>query len=231
MKLSIINSYQFIRDMTRTIVRGELDSPEFIVLDEKEVIFASVAKSACSSIKTAIYGKPPEGIQIHQYTSHLSHRRIPNKKSSYFVFAIVRNPYERLASCYRAKFNKEDESQFMFANYLFGYLKNDDTFDEFVRKVSKLPDRICDRHFKSQHRLVFASGDKVDFIGKFENLPSDFDEIRNKYDFDDLPLLNKSSGKTAVDLFSEESRELASKRYKSDFEIFEYPTDMDTQMP
>jgi hypothetical protein len=222
MYFSLTNTYQFLRDMLRTAIRGELDSPDFIVLDEKEVIFASVAKSACSSIKTAIYGSPPEGIQIHQHTSHLSHRRIPRKKSSYFVFAFVRDPFERLASCYRAKFNKEDESQFMFANYLFGYLKNDDSFDEFVRKVSKIPDRFCDRHFKSQHKLVFASGDKVDFIGKFENLPSDFDEIRSKYGFGQLPVLNKSSGATATDLFSDETRELASKRYKKDIELFGY---------
>lgn len=229
MKLSFVNIYQFIRDLVRTVLRGELDSPDYIVLDEKEVIFASVAKSACSSIKTAIYGKPPDGIQIHQHTSHLSQRRIPRKKSSYFTFAIVRNPYERLASCYRAKFNKEDESQFMFKNYLFGYLKNDDTFDEFVRKVSKIPDRICDRHFKSQHKLVFASGEELDYIGKFENLPTDFDEIRNKYGFDHLPLLNKSTGKTAVDLFSEKSRKLAKKRYKRDFEMFSYSTQMEAQ--
>jgi len=225
MKISPINTYQFLRDIARTVIRGELDSPDFIILNEKEVIFASVAKSACSSIKTAIYGSPPPGVMIHQHTSHLSHRRIPKKKTSYFVFAFVRDPYERLASCYRAKFNKEDESKFMFANYLFGYLKNDDSFDEFVRKVSKIPDRISDRHFKSQHKLVFASGNKVDFIGNFENLTSDFDEIRDKFGFEGLPVLNKSSGKTATDLFSEETRALVSRRYKKDFELFGYPTD------
>ena len=158
MKISLKNTYHFLRDMASVVIRGELDSPDYIILDEKEVVFASVAKSACSSIKTSIYGSPPEGIQLHQHTSHLSHRRIPKKKTSYFSFAIVRDPYERLASCYRAKFNKVDESKFMFSNYLFGYLKNDDSFDEFVRKVSKIPDILCDRHFKAQNKIVFASG-------------------------------------------------------------------------
>ena len=222
MKISLKNTYHFLRDMARVVIRGELDSPDYIILDEKEVVFASVAKSACSSIKTSIYGSPPEGIQIHQHTSHLSHRRIPKKKTSYFSFAIVRDPYERLASCYRAKFNKVDESKFMFSNYLFGYLKNDDSFEEFVRKVSKIPDILCDRHFKAQNKIVFASGKKMDFIGKFENLPSDFEEIRERYDFAELPMLNKSSGRTASDLFSDETRALASKRYEKDFELFGY---------
>ena len=222
MKISLKNTYHFLRDMARVVIRGELDSPDYIILDEKEVVFASVAKSACSSIKTSIYGSPPEGIQIHQHTSHLSHRRIPKKKTSYFSFAIVRDPYERLASCYRAKFNKVDESKFMFSNYLFGYLKNDDSFEEFVRKVSKIPDILCDRHFKAQNKIVFASGKKIDFIGKFENLPSDFEEIRERYDFAELPMLNKSSGRTASDLFSDETRALASKRYEKDFELFGY---------
>ena len=222
MKISLKNTYHFLRDMASVVIRGELDSPDYIILDEKEVVFASVAKSACSSIKTSIYGSPPEGIQIHQHTSHLSHRRIPKKKTSYFSFAIVRDPYERLASCYRAKFNKVDESKFMFSNYLFGYLKNDDSFEEFVRKVSKIPDILCDRHFKAQNKIVFASGKKIDFIGKFENLPSDFEEIRERYDFAELPMLNKSSGRTASDLFSDEPRALASKRYEKDFELFVY---------
>jgi len=222
MKISLKNTYHFLRDMASVVIRGELDSPDYIILDEKEVVFASVAKSACSSIKTSIYGSPPEGIQIHQHTSHLSHRRIPKKKTSYFSFAIVRDPYERLASCYRAKFNKVDESKFMFSNYLFGFLKNDDSFEEFVRKVSKIPDILCDRHFKAQNKIVFASGKKIDFIGKFENLPSDFEEIRERYDFAELPMLNKSSGRTASDLFSDETRALASKRYEKDFELFGY---------
>ena len=222
MKISLKNTYHFLRDMASVVIRGELDSPDYIILDEKEVVFASVAKSAGSSIKTSIYGSPPEGIQIHQHTSHLSHRRIPKKKTSYFSFAIVRDPYERLASCYRAKFNKVDESKFMFSNYLFGYLKNDDSFEEFVRKVSKIPDILCDRHFKAQNKIVFASGKKIDFIGKFENLPSDFEEIRERYDFAELPMLNKSSGRTASDLFSDETRALASKRYEKDFELFGY---------
>ena len=222
MKISLKNTYHFLRDMARVVIRGELDSPDYIILDEKEVVFASVAKSACSSIKTSIYGSPTEGIQIHQHTSHLSHRRIPKKKTSYFSFAIVRDPYERLASCYRAKFNKVDESKFMFSNYLFGFLKNDDSFEEFVRKVSKIPDILCDRHFKAQNKIVFASGKKMDFIGKFENLPSDFEEIRERYDFAELPMLNKSSGRTASDLFSDETRALASKRYEKDFELFGY---------
>ena len=222
MKISLKNTYHFLRDMARVVIRGELDSPAYIILDEKEVVFASVATSACSSIKTSIYGSPPEGIQIHQHTSHLSHRRIPKKKTSYFSFAIVRDPYERLASCYRAKFNKVDESKFMFSNYLFGFLKNDDSFEEFVRKVSKIPDILCDRHFKAQNKIVFASGKKMDFIGKFENLPSDFEEIRERYDFAELPMLNKSSGRTASDLFSDETRALASKRYEKDFELFGY---------
>ncbi|MED5268544.1 MAG: sulfotransferase family 2 domain-containing protein [Candidatus Thermoplasmatota archaeon] len=222
MKFSLKNTYHFLRDMARVIIRGELDSPDFIILDEKEVVFASVAKSACSSIKTSIYGTPPEGILIHQHTSHLSHRRIPKEKASYFVFAIVRDPYERLASCYRAKFHHEDESKFMFSNYLFGYLKNDDSFEEFVRKVSKIPDALSDRHFKAQNQMVFAYGTKVDFIGKFENLTSDFEKIRERFDFEELPILNKSSGKSADDLFSDETRALASKRYEKDFEIFGY---------
>ena len=81
---------------------------------------------------------------------------------------------------------------------------------------------MCDRHFKAQNKIVFASGKKIDFIGKFENLPSDFEGIRERYGFAELPMLNKSAGRTAADLFSDETRALASKRYEKDFELFAY---------
>ena len=37
-------------------------------------------------------------------------------------------------------------------------------------------------------------------------------------------MLNKSAGRTAADLFSDETRALASKRYEKDFDLFGYPT-------
>ena len=72
MRLSLRNLYQFFRDMGHVLINGELDSPDLIILDEEEVVFVSVAKSACSSIKASITEDPPTGRTIHDHISHLS---------------------------------------------------------------------------------------------------------------------------------------------------------------
>lgn len=222
MKPILRNLYQFIRDAAHVLLYGNLDSSDFIILDDKEVVFASVAKSACSSIKTSITEEPPKGLTIHNHVRDLSHRRIPRNKESYFSFTYVRDPYERLASCYRSKFNKEDESEFIYTHYLFGYLRNNDTFEDFARKVSRIPDSMSDRHFKSQHSIIFSHGAKIDYVGKVEDLPSDFEDIRQRYGFDELKILNKSSGLSSEELFTIETREITYERFKKDFELFGY---------
>ncbi|SVA56043.1 uncharacterized protein METZ01_LOCUS108897 [marine metagenome] len=222
MKPILRNLYQFIRDAAHVLLHGNLDSSDYIILDDKKVIFASVAKSACTSIKTSITEEPPKSPTIHKHIREFSHKRIPRGKHSYFAFTYVRNPYERLASCYRSKFNLEDKSKFLYSHYLFGYMDNNDTFEEFVRKVSKIPDFMCDRHFKSQHSIIFSSGAKVDYVGKVEDLPSDFEEIRQRYGFSELKVLNKSQGKSSEMLLTDEIRELIYNRFKKDFETFGY---------
>ena len=222
MKPTLRNLYQFFRDMGHVLLHRELDSPDLIILDEEEVVFVSVAKSACSSIKASITENPPDSTTVHDHISHLSNRRIPVSKRSYFVFTFVRDPYERLASCYRSKFNMQDESKFIYTHYFFGYLRNDDTFDDFVRKISKIPDFLSNRHFKSQHSIIFSHGVNVDFLGKVENLPSDFEDIRQRYGFSELTTRNKSQGKSADKLFTTETREMIYTRYKEDFDVFGY---------
>ncbi|MDP6661990.1 MAG: sulfotransferase family 2 domain-containing protein [Candidatus Thalassarchaeaceae archaeon] len=222
MKLTLGNLRQFIRDMGHVLLHGNLDSSDFFILDDKGVIYASIAKSACSSIKTSMAGDFPRGRSIHYHTREFSHKRIARDKRGYFCFSFVRNPYKRLVSSYRNKFNKEDEARFLYSNYLFGYLRNDDSFEEFVRKVTRLPDFLCDRHFKTQHSIIFSRGAKMDHVGKVEDLPADYEEIRERYDFNDLKILNKSRGTSSDELLTDEVKGLIHKRFKKDFDAFGY---------
>ncbi len=222
MRLTLGNLYQFLRDMGHVLLHGNLDSSDFFIFDNREVVYASVAKSACSSIKTSMAGEFPRGRSIHYHTREFSHKRIPRAKRAYYAFSFVRNPYERLVSSYRDKFNIEDESRFLYSNYLFGYLRNDDSFEDYVRKVTRLPDFLCDRHFKTQHSIIFSRGAKMDHVGKVENLPEDYEEIRKRYEFHALKILNKSHGTNADELLTDEVRGIIHKRFRKDFDAFGY---------
>tara|TARA_B100001105_G_C22399588_1_gene448668 strand:- start:1190 stop:1864 length:675 start_codon:yes stop_codon:yes gene_type:complete len=222
MRLTLRNLYQFTKDLGHVLLHGNLDSSDFFILDDKEVVFASVAKSACSSIKTSMAGEFPRDRSIHYHTREFSHKGVPRNKRTYFSFSYVRNPYGRLVSSYRNKFNKEDESRFLYSNYLFGYLRNDDSFEDFVRKVTRLPNFLCDRHFKTQHSIIFSRGVKMDHVGKVEDLPSDYEGIRQRYGFHELKILNKSRGTSTDEPLTEEVKGLIYKRFKKDFDTFGY---------
>jgi hypothetical protein len=72
-------------------------------------------------------------------------------------FTVVRNPFARLVSVYRDFFENaplatpQAEGKFMYEDYLFGILKQNMSFAEFVERISKIPDRLKDQHFKPQH--------------------------------------------------------------------------------
>ena len=222
MRFSFKNIYQFIRDIIHVIIHGNLDSSDFIVLDEKEVVFASVAKSGSSSIKTSIFGEFPKDRSIHFHSREFSYKRIPRKKRKYFSFAYVRNPYGRIISCYKNKFNMAEDSEFLYSNYLFGYLKNDDSFEDFVRKLSKIPNFLCDRHFKTQYSIIHSRGAKIQHIGRMEDLPEDYENIRKRFNFDELKVLNKTRDSGEDIQLKDEIKEIIYDKFKIDFTEFGY---------
>ena len=66
------------------------------------------------------------------------------------IFTVVRNPFARLVSVYR-DFFETNHTPFIYSTYLFGILKQEISFSEFVSRISRIPDRLKDQHFKPQH--------------------------------------------------------------------------------
>ena len=222
MRFSFKNFLQFTRDILHTLIHGDLDSSDFIIIDELEVVFASVAKSGSSSIKTSIFGEFSKDRSIHYHISDFSNKRIPKNKRSYFSFSYVRNPYDRVLSCYNNKFNMKDESEFLYSNYLFGYLKNEDSLEDFVRKISKIPNFLCDRHFKTQYSIIHSKGAIMNHIGRLENIKEDYEDIRKRYDFNELTILNKTKDPKEQIFLSEELKEKIFEKFEIDFREFGY---------
>lgn len=68
-------------------------------------------------------------------------------------FTVVRNPFARLVSVYR-DFFETNRAEFIYAGYLFGILPQKISFAEFVNRISRIPDRLKDQHFKPQHLFI-----------------------------------------------------------------------------
>jgi hypothetical protein len=74
-------------------------------------------------------------------------------EKSFACFTVVRNPFARLVSVYRSFFEKAS-AQFIYDDYLFGILKKDISFAEFVNALQIIPNVLKDQHVKPQHGLL-----------------------------------------------------------------------------
>jgi hypothetical protein len=151
--------------------------------------------------------------------------------TSYYKFSFVRNPWARLVSEYR------------YRSFL-----SHKSFKDFV--MNKLPSPGWDdkyRHIMPQTEMLY-DGDGtllVDFVGKFERLDQDFEQVCKHLGFENSSLSHiNSSDKTSrelrrklrnfihrngeadlrdyVDFYDDETREFVSTLYRKDIDNFGY---------
>lgn len=161
--LSRISS-NFIR-LRNIFVRGDLDPIEYYQNEKEGLCYVENAKVACTSIKKLLLQFDDNvGMELHEIARKQAAFSIPDDK--YYVFTVVRDPFDRLASCYLDKVKKTGASKgksifdLLFYKAIFytfsGYwYKGEQTsFDDFVNMVLRTPDIFSDRHIRSQHRIL-----------------------------------------------------------------------------
>ena len=118
--------------------------------------YIRIPKSANTSISyamlvkkyPALKEKNPDEAQIN-FLADVNLQRTSEAGSETF-FTVVRNPFARLVSVYR-DFFETNRIEFIYADYLFGILSTNISFPEFVSRISRIPDRLKDQHFRPQH--------------------------------------------------------------------------------
>ncbi len=80
---------------------------------------------------------------------NLKREILPIDKAAIF-FTVVRNPFARIVSVYHDFFERPS-STFIYEDYLFGILKKELSFSEFINILQTIPDRLKDQHLKPQH--------------------------------------------------------------------------------
>lgn len=157
-----------------------------------------------------------------------------NRLDGYWRFAFVRNPYDRLVSCYSEKIRDDGPAE-LFRDGVhrgllkYGTFKRGMSFVEFARVVAEIPDAEADSHFRSQTSFITdASGELVvDFLGKFENLGEDVARVAEHLSATvELPHLLKSKHSGFVDYYDEATREVVWNRYRNDFDLMGYDVDL-----
>ncbi len=117
------------------------------------------------------------------FSSKFKLKKISKKTS--FNFAITRDPFSRLYSCYKQKVLLDDEPR-LTKNYFFLYyplIKNKQNFNDFVRAVCLIPDSLSEKHFMSQSRILGypKNSFNINRLYEISELSQLEDDLRDEY--------------------------------------------------
>ena len=187
----------------------------------KKFAWFRMPKVASSSIKENIKSLVNEDIKLRQRLESID---IDN---DYFKFTFVRNPWDRISSCYRNKIQKRWKTRPSPSLKQKGlYFENNNlTLKEFLILLEKEDNRFYNIHWAPQ--TIIVDMDKMDFIGRFENLEEDWKYIceKVKIEYTKLPhlLKTKPENKSYRDYYlDQESIDIVSRIYAKEIELFNY---------
>jgi hypothetical protein len=216
-----------------------------MISHDYKCIFVHIPKTAGSSIeqKLGLFDKLDWGVQDHRTISEMEpkpkteyYKNIINhlysiqprtaikeflelmnlslshkQYNDYFKFSFVRNPWSRAFSWYKNVMR--DERQRMAKG-----IQHDISFKDFIIKYD---DQWA---LKSQLFWLQNSKGKIpfDFIGRYENLTSDFGYVCDQLGIKDksLPYLLKADNPDYMLSYDGELVDLLNKRYKEEIDIF-----------
>lgn len=228
------------------ILYGNYIPTQYYTYDDIKAVYIPIPKVACTSIKLALQ-QSEETYDEDSYDAYMdvhknatiNHERLSlYKLDDYFKFAFVRNPFDRLVSCYEDKVKKVTQHTgryFFDTDYnnilikrLFGNkFHHKMSFFEFAELVAKIPDVISDAHFRSQYSFLYIKNKPiVDYTGKLENLADDWAPLTDKFNIKAPHIKNKSERKDWKRYYTSTNiTELVAERYRKDIKFFGYERD------
>jgi hypothetical protein len=214
-----------------------------IFLKPYNAVYIDIAKVASSSLKTAFASVL--GLDLAQVSSNPHDVEFPRPPASnragerlypgLYTFAFVRNPWDRLLSCYRDKIQGEVGDFTLFSQSglarcleRFDAFSANMSFEEFVYAVASIADADADEHFRSQHKFLTNDHGQIanDFIGRYERLEMDFRYVAERIGLPkriSLPRLQANPRSVRyTDYYTAATREIVATRFAQDFALFSY---------
>ena len=195
--------------------------------DKHECIFVHVPKCAGVSVSRSLFGSLV-GTHVALKTFQLIYSK--DEFARYFKFAFVRNPWDRLVSAYRflKRGGMTNEDRAWAKQHIAPY----ENFDTFV-KAWVTPRNVNSwQHFKPQHRFLLDPTGRchLDYLGRFENLEDDFEQIAQQLGIDArIAHLNRTKSAARKrdyrSYYSEETSQIVATVYRKDIEVFGYEFD------
>lgn len=242
MKKKINNLYQnifaFCRLLKSILIDRLFRRKKYIFFEKEKLIYIPIEKCWTTSITKSLATLLPRNNSSHsapkqEIKFHTKHRLWKKYlDGSYTIFTVVRNPLERIISCYynqvepRIKNPMQEVSEggkYNILYYLFWYLKNGtEDLEKFLRKILKIPTYLMDNHFRPMVDFIWIDLEKIKIID-IEDLENWFEEIRKKYNLPRLTVQNKTSidKQTSIHSLPKSIIEEFKAIYKKDYELYE----------
>jgi hypothetical protein len=140
----------------------------------------------------------------------------PAKYKNYFKFGFVRNPWDRVVSCYFNKIVFPSKKRKYFEKCL------GKDFEYFVDFIKKSDLAVANPHIRLQTKLL--PYEDVDFVGHLENYDEDIRyvaEILN-LKISNIPQKNTTQHQHYSTYYTERTKQIIAEKYKEDIEAFGY---------
>jgi hypothetical protein len=215
---------------------------EYYVFHDRQLVYMPIFKVASTSIKTALlrpyeqHGEYPQYMTVHKEGTLGHHFLFGRSRRRYFKFAFVRNPFDRLVSCYVDRVRRPiyqpvgrcyfaSDYNHVLIKSLFGRAFDPSmTFENFVRLVAKIPDYLSDGHFKSQYAWLHRFGTLIpEYVGRVESIGDDWRPLAERFSLPSLTRLNASTRDGFVSYYSSSAIvDAVAERYERDIVTFGY---------
>ncbi|MFC3286228.1 sulfotransferase family 2 domain-containing protein [Litchfieldella rifensis] len=195
LKSVYLNSMRPLPVHLRYNINRALRSPYSTLEDENKIIFIHIPKTAGNAIMKSLYGAPATG---HDYAMRYL-KYDAEKFYSYYKFAVVRNPWDRLVSSFF--YLKQGGMGFFDKDFANKYLSTIDSFDYFLDKMAddlKYREKILSWvHFVPQTKFICdPSGNVlVDEVLKIENIDDAFGDLKIKLGKQSASLIRHNDSK------------------------------------
>jgi hypothetical protein len=200
-----------------------------MIIHSKQLIFVHIQKTAGSSVRLA-FGENLDTPEKHFFASELRGLYGTEVWNTYFKFAFVRNPWDRLVSWWsNIETNREAYVKGLPLNRFQSFvLSRASTFEEFLLNCDQ---EIVDDDgrkwiYRNQFDYLSDADDQllVDFVGRFEQLKTHFMLASRKAVGRelDLPRANASTHRHYSEYYTADMAQYVGSRFRRDIEAFGY---------
>lgn len=192
------------------------------ISDKYKLIFIHIPKNAGTAVTNTL-----EMTDIGHHNWSYYAKKYPNKWNEYKKISIVRNPWDRVVSCY--EYAKMEESYWHSSKgdaragkHLDYDLLKDKSFNECLQILKKEPLKLRHQGWSNQINYI-SNGQKimVDYVIKIEDLNKELSNIIGKKI--EIPKINKSNNNKYQDYYTnEEMVEIIKNHYLVDVESFNF---------